>query len=139
MIRRIRREVLLELRAEKKDEQRNHQSPRQHAARKLKCCQSQPDDVSHTQICRAHAGSREHAGSSRSHQVGASRRAQANLAVAESANQRVKILIRGKQTKSPEHVHQTPNSDIPEKIFGCLGTPLARLVNLGRCHGFREG
>ena len=82
--------VLPELRAEKKNEQRNHQSPGDHAAGKLNGGQAHADDVAHAEIRRADAGRGEHACAARGNDVCAARRSKPDLAVAETADADVK-------------------------------------------------
>ncbi len=128
-----------ELRPKKKDHQRNHQAPGQHAACKLDRRQLDANDVAHAEISRAHAGRREHGGASSGQDVRASRRSQANLTVAQTADANVEVRVGGEQAESAQDVHHAANADIPEKIFRGLRAALPGLVNFRRRQRFREG
>ena len=131
--------VCPELRSEKKNEQRHHESPGDHAAGELDRGQSNADDVADAEIGGADAGRGKNRSSTGGHNVGAARSAEPNLAVAEASDADVQVGIGGEQAESSEDVNQSANADVPEKIFCGLGAALPGLVNFRGGQRFGEG
>ncbi len=101
VIRRICREILFDLRPKKINEQRNHQSPGQHAARELDGGQSKPDDVSDAQIGGTYARRRKGTRPARRHDILASGKTEPNLAASQTPDRKVKSLPAANRPKLP--------------------------------------
>ena len=119
--------------------QGDQQTPGQHAAGELNRSQAESDDVAHSEIGGAYAGSREYAGPAGGHNLGAAQGSKANLAVAQISDGKGKIPIGGKQPKFSEYVDHAANADIPEEIFRGFGASLSGFVNFRCGYRFRKG
>src|SRR5882762_6813301 len=127
------------MRAEEKNEQRHHQSPRKHAARELDGRESEPDDVADAQIGGAHTGGGKGAHAAGTDDILASGKTKPDLTTSQISYGKLKILARGEQSEASEDVHNSANPDVPEKIFRSLRASLPGLMNLGGRHRLGEG
>src|SRR5260370_36745074 len=94
--------ILFDVRAKEKNEQRDHQSPSEHAARELDGGESKPDDVTDSQICGAYAGRGEGTYAAGCHHILASSKANPDLAASQISHAQMKILASGEQPAAPE-------------------------------------
>ena len=132
------RQEAMELWSEKEHEERDHESPGEHAAGELDGSQAQPDDVTDAEIGGADAGSGGGAERAGGENMRAPRGPEADLTLFERADIEEKLFVGGEQLEAAQEVEDAADPDIPEKKFGCFGATLAGFVNFGRGDRFRK-